>query len=162
VPAVENGHCVNIMPSGIRYPHHLQLINVIDLSRCYTLIVTINSMLNESSMIVGFEASDDALVFWLDVHGEVWLEVFNLDVLKVSRNDMAGEVILKEKYFSLLFSKFVIPPLDPLLVELGSHPSLCIISVVEPQLGTGLLVESPWPCCFPNDESWEFLGPIGV
>lgn len=113
-------------------------------------------------MVMGFEASDDALVLWLDMRGEVWLEVFNSDVLKVGRNNMARKVILKEEYFLILFSKFAIPLLNPVLIELSSHPSLRVISVVKPQLRTSLLVESSWPRCFPNDKSREFLRPIGV
>jgi hypothetical protein len=107
--------------------------------------------LDKSGAAMGFEALDDALVLWLDMCGEVWLEVFNLDVLKVGRNNMARKVILKEEYFSILLSKFTV------LIELSSHPSLRIILVVKPQLHTGLLVESLWPCCFPNNKSWEFL-----
>jgi hypothetical protein len=111
---------------------------------------------------MGFEASDDTLVLWLDMHSGVWLEVFNSDVLKVGRNNMARKVILKEEYFLIIFLKFVIPLLNPVLVELSSHPSLHVISVVKPQLHTSLLVESSWLHCFPNDKSWEFLRPIGI
>jgi hypothetical protein len=75
---------------------------------------------------------------------------------------MARKVILKEKYLSFLFSELVIPLLNPVLIDLGSHPSLHIISVVKSQLSTSLLLESSWPRCFPNDKRREFLGPISI
>lgn len=118
--------------------------------------------LDESRTIVGLEALDDALVLWLDMHGKIWLEVFNLIVLKIGRNNVAGKVVLKEKYLLILGTKLTIPQLNPVLVELSSHPSLCIMLVVESQLGTSLFVEHAWSCCFPNDEGWEFLRTIHI
>ena len=53
----------------------------------------INSTLNESGMVVGFEASDDAEVFWLDTCSEVQLEVVSSDVLQVGRDDVAIKVL---------------------------------------------------------------------
>ena len=121
----------------------------------------INSLLDETG-VVGFEASDDALVFWLDMCSKVWLEVFNLNVLEAIGNNMARKVILKEQYLPFFFLELVIPLLNPVLIDLGSHPSLHIISVVKPQLSTSLPLESSWPCCFPNDKRWEFLRSIGI
>jgi hypothetical protein len=86
-------------------------------------------------MVVGFEASNDALIFWLDVRSKVRLEIFNLDIFEVSRNDVARKVVL-EKYLSLLFSELIVPFPDPGLIDLSRHPSCCIISVVKPQLST--------------------------
>jgi hypothetical protein len=53
----------------------------------------INSLLDKSGMVMGFEASDDTLVLWLDMCSEVWLEVFDSDVLKVG----VGTMIWPEK-----------------------------------------------------------------
>jgi hypothetical protein len=39
-------------------------------------------------MIVGFEASDDALIIWLDMHCEIWLEIFNTNVPKIVWNNV--------------------------------------------------------------------------
>jgi len=110
--------------------HRLELIDVIDLCRGYAFVIMTNSLLDKSGMVVSFEASDYTLVFGLNMCGEVWLEVFNSDVLKVIRNDMAGEVVLKKKNFVLLFLKISIPLLDPVLIEVSSHPCLCIVSVI--------------------------------
>jgi hypothetical protein len=62
----------------------------------------IDGLLDKSGMVVVFEALDDALVIWLDVCSEVWLEGYNLDVSEVGRNDMTRKVILKENFFGFL------------------------------------------------------------
>ncbi len=84
------------MPSGISYSHGLKLIDVIDLQGCYTLIIEVDGTLNESGMIMSLEALDNPLVIWLDVCGEIWLEVLNFNTLEVRENDMAREVVLKK------------------------------------------------------------------
>jgi hypothetical protein len=140
----------------------LQLVDVVDFGGCYAFIVTVNGSLDESCAVVGFEASDNALVLQLDMCSKVWFEVFNSDVLNVGRDNVAGKVILKQKYFSILGRKFTIPLLNPVLVELSSHPSLRIMLVIKSQLGTCLLVECSWSCCFSDDECGEFLRSIGI
>ena len=122
----------------------------------------INSSLDETGTVVGFEASDDVLVFWLDMCSKVWLKVFDSNVLEAMGNNMARKIILKEQYLSFLFLELMILLLNPVLIDLGSHPSLGIISVVKLQLNTSLVLESSWPRCFPNDKRWEFLRSVGI
>ena len=85
---------------------------------------------------MSLEALDDTLILWLDMHTKVWLEVFNLNVLKIGRNNVAGKFVLQEEYFSVLCLEFSIPLLNPILIEMSGHPGLCITSVIEPQLHT--------------------------
>lgn len=87
-----------------------------DIGGRHTFVVAVDRSLDEFSAVVGFEASDDALVFWLDMCGEVRLEVFDADVLKVRRYNVTREIILKEKDFSSLCLKFLIPLLNPILI----------------------------------------------
>ena len=89
----------------------------------------IYSLLDELGfkLVVSLKASDDALVFWLDMCGEIQIKFFDMDVLKVGRNNMTRKVILQEMYFSILFLEFSIPLLNPILIEMGGHPGLCII-----------------------------------
>jgi hypothetical protein len=65
------------------------LIDVVDVGRGYTLIVAIDSSLDESGTVMSFEASDYALVVRLNMCGEVWLKIHNSNVLKVIGNNMA-------------------------------------------------------------------------
>jgi hypothetical protein len=92
--------------------------------------------LDESGMVVSLEALDDTLILWLDMCSKVWLEVFNLKVPKIGRNNVARKVILQEKYFLVLCLEFLIPLLDPILIEMGSCPGFCVTLVIEPQLHT--------------------------
>ena len=64
----------------------------------------IDCLLDKTGVVMSFEALNNPLVLWLDMRSKVGLEVFNLDVLEVGRNNVARKVILKEKYFSFLFS----------------------------------------------------------
>ena len=48
----------------------------------------INSTLDEPGMLMGFEAVDDALIFWLDMCGKILFEIFNSNVPKVVGNNM--------------------------------------------------------------------------
>ena len=118
--------------------------------------------LDESCSVVSLEAADDALVFWLDMRSKVRLKVFDMDVSKVGRNDMTRKVILQEKYFSVLFLEFSIPLLNPILIEMGGHPRLCIISLIEPQLHTHFFLECSRPRHFPNDKRGKLLRPTGI
>jgi hypothetical protein len=81
---------------------------------------------------VSLETPNNTLVFGLDMCSKVWFKVFNSNILKVGRDDMARKVILEEKYFSFFFTKFLISTLKPFLIELDSHPGFCIISVIKP------------------------------
>jgi len=45
---------------------------------------------------MSLKAPDNPLIIWLDVCGEIWLEVLNFNALEVRGNDMAREVILKK------------------------------------------------------------------
>lgn len=101
------------------------------MGRCYSFVVSVNSSLDESGAVVGFETSNNSLVLRLDVGSEIGFEVLNLDALEVGRNDMARKVILNEKYLSSLCLKFMIPLLNPVLIEMGCHPGLCITSVIK-------------------------------
>ena len=74
----------------------MKLIDVIDLQGCYTLIIEVDGMLNESGMIMSLEAPDNPLIIWLDVYSEIWLEVLNFNALEVRGNNMAREVVLKK------------------------------------------------------------------
>ena len=59
--------------------------------------MAIDSLINESSVVVSFKASDDALIHWLDMSSEVWCEVLDAYILKTTRNNMTCEIILQEK-----------------------------------------------------------------
>ena len=162
MPAVLNCCCVDISPSKVCKLHCLQLVYLIDLCRDYAFIIAIDGSLNEPCVVVGFEAVNYALIFGLYVCGEIWLKVFNSDVLKVIRDNMTREVILKKKNLAFFFLKFMIPLLDPLLIQVSSHPCFCIVLIIKPKLCTCLLVECLWPFCFSNNERWKFLGPISI
>ena len=142
--------------------HGLQLIYVVDFRRSYAFVIAINGSLYGPGAEMSFEASDYALVFGLNMCGEVWLEVFNSNVLKVVGNNMAREVVLEKKNFALCFLKFSIPLLNPVLVEVSSHPCLRIVSVIKPKLGTHLLVESARLCSFADHKRWTLLRPISI
>jgi hypothetical protein len=45
-------------------------------------IVMDHNILNEFCMIMGLEASDNALVHRLDMSCEIWFKIYNTDVLK--------------------------------------------------------------------------------
>jgi len=111
---------------------------------------------------VGFEATNYALVFGLDMRGEVGLKVLDPDILKVVGNDMAREIILKEKNLPSLCLKFSVLLLNPILIEVSGHPCFCVVSIIKPKLSTCLLVESPWPCSFANNERCKFLRTVGI
>ena len=53
----------------------LKLVNVINFGRCYSLVIVIDSLLDESGLVVGFEAADNPLVFGLNMHSEIWFEI---------------------------------------------------------------------------------------
>ena len=54
-----------------------------------------NGLLNVACMVVSLKATYDALVLRLDVCGEIGCKILDMNVLKVIRNDMSREVILK-------------------------------------------------------------------
>jgi hypothetical protein len=162
MPAVLNGCCVDISPSKFCKSHCLQLVYLVDVCRGYAFIIAIDGSLDEPRMVVGFEAVNYALVFGLYVCSEIWLEALHSDILKVVRNNVARKIILQKKNLVSLFLKFAILLLDPLLIEVSGHPRFCIVLIIKPKLSTCLLVEHSWPCCFANNESWKFLGPIGI
>ena len=60
-------------------------------------------------MVVGLEASDDALVLWLDMSGKIGLKVLNLDALKIWWNNVAREIVLEKEDFSVFFVAFLDP-----------------------------------------------------
>ena len=113
-------------------------------------------------MVVGFKASDNTLILWLDMRSEVRLEVFDSDALEIGRDNVAGKVILKKKYVSSFRLKFAIPFLNPILIEMRSHPSLRIVSIIKPKLCTRLFVKRSRPCCFPYDKRSELLRSVGI
>jgi hypothetical protein len=45
---------------------------------------------------MSLKAPDNPLIIWLDIYGEIWLRVLNLNALEVRENDIAKEVILKK------------------------------------------------------------------
>lgn len=92
--------------------------SVSDLGGGNSFIIAIDSSLDKSGTIVSFEASDYTLIFGLDMCREVGFEVFDTDVLKVVRNNVAREVVLKKKDLSSPPMKISIPFTDPLLIEL--------------------------------------------
>jgi hypothetical protein len=122
----------------------------------------INCSFDESGMVVGLETSDNALIIGLDMCCEVWLEVVNSNTSETIRNDMPREVVLKEKY--LLVPCMDVPILlkNPILIELSSHPCLCIISVIQSQLSTHLFLECSRTCCFPDDKRLEHIRTISI
>jgi hypothetical protein len=111
---------------------------------------------------VGLEASDDALVFRLDMSSKVGLKVLNPDALKIWWDNVAREIVLKKKDFPLLSLHFLIPPLNPVLIQVCSHPGLCVASIIKPQLSARLLVEGSWLRSFAYYERWKLLGSIGI
>jgi hypothetical protein len=86
------------------------------LSWGYSFVITINSTLDKPGTVMGFEATDDALIFGLDMRGKVWFKILDPNVLKVVRDNMAREVVLKKKDLSSLFLKVSIPFLNPFLI----------------------------------------------
>ncbi len=91
-----------------------------------------NCSLNEAGLIVCFKTSDNTFVIWVNIHSQVWLKNFNSNVLKTFRDNMAQKVILKEKNLSFLCLKFTVPLKNLFLVEVGSHPCFCVISIIKP------------------------------
>lgn len=63
-------------------------------------------VLDEPHPLVSFEAADYPLVIWLDMGCEIWLKIYDSDVLKVPRNNVAREVVLKQENFVPLCLKF--------------------------------------------------------
>ena len=110
---------------------------------------------------MGFEATNDSLIFRLDVRGETWFKNFNRDVLKVVRDNVARKVVLKKENLSPQ-PKISVPFLDPFLIEVRCHPSFCVVSVMKPQLLTHFFVKSPWPCWFSDYKRWKLLGSICI
>ena len=106
------------------------------MSRGYAFVIVVNSLLNKPGTVVSFEATDYALIFGLDMCGEIWFKILNSNVLKVIRNDMARKVVLKKEDLSSLSLKISIPFLDPVLIQVSGHPCLCIVSVKKTQLLT--------------------------
>jgi hypothetical protein len=96
MPAISDGCRVNALPCGFGHPHCFELIDLIDLSRGYALIIEIDSLMEELGPVMTFEASDYALVKWLNMGGKIWLEVFNSDILEIRGNNMAREIVLEK------------------------------------------------------------------
>lgn len=82
-------------PGMVCQPHCLQLIDIVDLGRYDTIIITINCALNELCTIMSLEALDNALIHRLDVHSKVWHEIFNTDIGEIIWNHVAREIVLK-------------------------------------------------------------------
>jgi hypothetical protein len=55
-----------------------------------------DSLMEELGPVMTFEASDYALVKWLNMGGKIWLEVFNSDILEIRGNNMAREIVLEK------------------------------------------------------------------
>ena len=106
---------------------------------------------------MGFKASYYPLIIWLNMGCEIGLEVLDVDVLKAIGNNMSQEIVLKEDDLASIGLKLLVPLLDPVLIELHGHPHLCIVLIVEPELGTCLLVECSWMCSLTNDQRQKFL-----
>lgn len=66
---------------------------------------------------MGLEAAYDALVQRLDVSSKIGCKILDMDILKTIRNNMSGEVILEQKYFSICGAKRLIPFLNPFLIQ---------------------------------------------
>ena len=101
---------------------------------------------------MSFETADYPLVFRLDVCSEIWLEILNLDVLKVVGRNMSRKVVLKQENSASFRLKVTIPSLDPVLIKVSRHPGLCVVPVIKPELFTRLLFESSWACCFSDNK----------
>ena len=113
-------------------------------------------------VLLGFKASYNALILWLNVCSEVGLKIFGANALKARGNNVARKIVLQEKYLLFLPLKFTVPLLNPFFVEISSHPGLCVDLVEKSKLKTGLLVEGTWMCCFANDKKWQLLRPVGI
>jgi hypothetical protein len=140
VPAISDRHCVHIAPRSIGNSHCLKLVDLVYLAGGNAFIIAINCSLDELSTVMNLktldDARDDALVIWLDMGSKIWLEVLNSNALKIWRDNMAREVVLQEKYFPVCFLQFLVPLLDPILIQLRGHPHLCIVPVIKSQLAS--------------------------
>src|SRR5882724_7824676 len=105
------------MPSSISKSHSLELVDIIYFGGCYTCIIVINGVLDKFGAIMSLEASDDALVHGLDMCSEIWLEVLNTNTLKTVWGDVTRKFVLQEKDLAIFRTKFLIPLLNPLLIQ---------------------------------------------
>jgi hypothetical protein len=62
----------------------------------------------------------------------------------------------------LLLLQLFIPVVKPLLVKLSCHPCHHIVTVIKPQLSTGLLLECSGLGCLPDNKWREFFAPISI
>ena len=157
MPTIPDGRCINIVPCSRREPHCIQLINTVDVLWVNSRIVDTDRSLDELGTIMGFKASYYPLIIWLNMGCEIGPEVLDADVLKAIGNDMSREIVLKEDDLASIGLKLLVPLLDPVLIELRGHPRLRIVSIVEPELGTCLLVECSWTRSLTNDQRRKFL-----
>ena len=119
------------MPCRFGHPHCLELIDVVDISRGYTLVIVTNSLLEELGLVMSFKASNYALVIRLNMCCKICLKVFDSDVLEIGGNNMTREIVLEKQNFPFLHLKFPIPLLNPVLIQLSSHPHICIALVIK-------------------------------
>jgi hypothetical protein len=140
----------------------LQLIDVVNFRWSDAFVIAINSSLDKSGTVMSFEALDYALVVGLNMCSEIWHKVLNSNILKAVGNNVARKVVLKKKDFASLCLQFLIPLLNPILIEKGHHPCLWIAFVIKPKLSISLLVECLWMCCFSDNKRWKLLEPTRI
>jgi hypothetical protein len=92
------------------------LVDLVDIARCDSFVISVNCPLNKTSAVVGFEAPDDPLVIGLDMCSEIWFEIFDADILKTLRDNMTREIVLQKKYLPILFLEFPVLLLNPFLI----------------------------------------------
>jgi hypothetical protein len=96
MPTIVNCGDIDVFPSQGRKMHGFELVNIVNFRWGDAQVITIDGTLDISCLIVAFEATDDTLVIGLDMHSEIGCEVLHANVFKIIRDNMPGEVVLKE------------------------------------------------------------------
>jgi len=73
--------------------------------------------LAESASVVGFEATDDTRIKWLDPRRKIWFEEDQLDVCWLVGDIVARKVVEVKANFPLLLSHHVIKHLKPSVIS---------------------------------------------
>ena len=63
----------------------------------------IDSPMAKLGPVMTLEASDYALVKWLNMCSKIWLKVFNPDILEIRRNNMTREIVLEKQNLLFLY-----------------------------------------------------------
>ena len=92
--AIPDHSHIHFMPSHICKLHCLKLVNVIDFRGSDICLVMVNGSLNVFCMVMSFEASDDALIHWLDMSSEIQLKILDMNVPKTVWDNVIREIIL--------------------------------------------------------------------